>query len=663
MKNLGKTKIKPYLLTALVIVAAFFAGFLVRGGKVHRHPKASAAEESSEKKIAFWTCSMHPQIKQPGPGKCPICGMDLIPVQKMAGEEEEPRELVMSETGMKLAEIQTTPVERKFVTAEVRMVGKIDYDETRLGYITAWIPGRLDRLFVDYTGTPVQKGEHMVYLYSPELISAERELLGAIVAARELEGSEISIMKEITKATVESAREKLRLWGLTSEQIAEIERSGTPSDHMTIYSPMGGIVIHKNALEGMYVNTGTRIYTIADLTWVWVRLQAYESDMVWLRYGQPIEFFTEAYPGEVFKGKIAFIDPILTEKTRTISVRVNVDNSANRLKPGMFVRAVVRARLTEDGQILSEDLAGKWIGPMHPEVVKDEPGFCDICEMPLVSAESLGYTSPDDEGNPPLVIPASAPLITGKRAVVYVRLPDRDKPTFEGREIVLGPRAGDYYIVRSGLQEGELVVTSGNFKIDSALQIMAKPSMMSPEGGVAPPAHHGGMKMPAKTKPEAAKQLKLPQTTEDQLSELLGSYFKLTEALARDNARQSANAADRARGSLKAIDMTSLSGKTHMALMADLSALERSLDVIISAENIEGQREGLALFSEAMAATLKRFGPLGDQTVFHFSCSMAFGGRGAAWLQNSEEVKNPYFGKAMPGCGELVETISSESTK
>ncbi len=223
------------------------------------------------------------------------------------------------------------------------------------------------------------------------------------------------------------------------------------------------------------------------------QLDAYESDLAWLRYGQEVEFSTEAYPGEVFKGRVAFIDPVLNEATRTVKVRVNVSNEDGRLKPEMFVRAIVRSKIASGGRVLDASLAGKWISPMHPEIVKDEPGNCDVCGMPLVRAETLGYVTaePSDTAKP-LVIPVSAALLTGTRAIVYVQVPTAEEPTYEGREIVLGPRAGDYYLVRSGLNEGELVVTNGNFKLDSALQISAKPSMMTPEGGGGGGGHHHG---------------------------------------------------------------------------------------------------------------------------------------------------------------------------
>ena len=390
---LKRWKAAIVLLVILAVALGYVAGrsgfrraerLLTTGVKV--------AGESERVKPKWWTCSMHLQIRQPKPGRCPICSMELVPVKEGAEDDDAGmRQFATSEASRKLMDIQTSRVVRRLVTANISMVGRVDFDETRVGYITAWVPGRLDRLYVDYTGIPVKRGDHMVYLYSPELLSAQEELLQAKKAAGDLERSGIASIRESTQATVEAAREKLRLWGLTQEQVAEIETRGIASDHMTIYAPMGGIVIHKNAQEGMYVQTGTRIYTLADLNQVWVRLDAYESDLPWLRYGQQVEFTTESYPGEVFKGQISFIDPFLNPQTRTVKMRVNVPNRNGKLKPGMFVRASVRANIASGGKVMDVALAGKWICPMHPEVIKDEAGKCHVCQMPLTNCSS-GFT-------------------------------------------------------------------------------------------------------------------------------------------------------------------------------------------------------------------------------------------------------------------------------
>ena len=432
---------------------------------------------------------MHPQIQRDSRGRCPLCGMDLVPVRtEPVSVEQSARSLQVTPTQRALMKIETAPVERRVPSAELRLVGKVTYDETRLAYITAWVPGRIDDLFVDYTGVSVNEGDHMVELYSPELLSAQEELLQALRGYAELSKSSVRSLRDSALGTVESARDKLRLWGLTAGQIQELERSRRASEKVTIYSPASGVVIHRNAQEGMYVETGTRIFTIADLNDVWVQLDAYESDLQWLRYGQAVSFTTEAFPGERFEGVVSFIDPVLDASTRTVKVRVNVRNENGWLKPEMFVRAKVTAQFLSRGQVLDPNLAGKWVSPMHPEIVKDEPGQCDVCGMDLVPAETLGR-APDTQAQAPIVIPATAPLLTGTRAVVYVELRDTSTPTYVGREVVLGPRAGDVYVVESGLAEGELVVTSGNFKIDSALQIQAKPSMMNPEGGHSATGH------------------------------------------------------------------------------------------------------------------------------------------------------------------------------
>jgi Cu(I)/Ag(I) efflux system membrane fusion protein len=498
------------VVAVVILIGAGLLGGYVIGTSAHGGAADGVHVHAEEAGAQKWYCSMHPQIIRDRPGLCPICEMELIPMPENTAADAPPRELTVSQAAAKLMDIQTTPVERKFVASQIRMVGKVQYDETRVKHITAWVPGRLDRLYVDFTGTTVRRGDHLVYLYSPELISAQAELLQSVRAAQRVGENTSEYLTRSSATTLDAARQKLRLLGLTDTQIQEIEQSGQPVNHLTIYSPIGGVVIQKMANEGMYVSTGMQIYTVADLSQLWVLLDAYESDLPWIRYGQEVQFTTEAYAGETFSGWISFIDPMLDPVTRTVKVRVDVPNPAGRLRPEMFVRATVQSRVAQGGKVMDPEMAGKWICPMHPSVVKTEPGQCDICEMDLVTTESLGYVAADAPAEPPLVIPDTAPLITGKRAVVYVKKPGTEAPTFEGREVELGPRAGDYYLVVSGLHEGEQVVTNGNFKIDSALQIQAKPSMMNPEGGVMPPSHdHGGHAL----SPQAATPAGTVQTT------------------------------------------------------------------------------------------------------------------------------------------------------
>lgn len=631
------------LIAVLLIVAAFIIG-LSFGGDSGGSDTPTAAESSTT-----WTCSMHPQIRQPKPGKCPICAMDLIPLSD-SNAAGHPRQLTVSPEAAALMNVQVTPVQRKYVDANVRLFGKVAYDETRLSLITAWVGGRLDRMFVDYTGTRVRAGDHLVEIYSPELLVAQTELIRATEGLSRADASTNEAVRRNAHVLVDAAREKLRLLGLKPQQIEQIAESKKPSDRLTIYTPDDGIVIDKHAKEGMYVQTGMPIYTIADLDRVWVMLDAYESDLQWLRFAQSVEFTTEAYPGETFRGQIAFISPVLGEGQRTVSIRVNADNSDGRLKPGMFVRAAVHSQIAAGGRVIDPALAGKWISPMHPEIVKDAPGVCDICGMKLVRAEDLGYVVAKP-GAEPLIVPESAVLRTGERAVVYVKLPPPEDdgkntdasasgPTFEGRDVLLGPKAGDHYIVRGGLAVGDLVVTRGNFKIDAALQIQARPSMMNP----------GDLEAITLDKPP----IKVPDTFIETMRIVLDRYFQVAAALADDDVKA---AAEHARSLPPGVAKLSSDDATVADDVQRLGDASQGL-VTAADKDIAAMRTALKPTTEILAEMVKRYGggKLGPVYVVH--CPMAFKNQGADWLSPESRVLNPYFGDRMLKCGEVKRELS-----
>jgi Cu(I)/Ag(I) efflux system membrane fusion protein len=645
--GLGGLKV---FLVVLLIIAAFGLGFIFRGSAGTPGTTETDAHSEAEQEQTIWTCSMHPQIRQPKPGKCPICFMDLIPLKESNIGEMR---IEFSEAAKKLMQIETSPVERKFVTAKIRMVGKIDYDETRLKNISAWVPGRIDRLYVDYTGIEVRQGDHMVYLYSPELLEDQRALLAALDASKSLESAGSEFVKVLKVGNIEAVEKRLKLRGLTDEQIEQIKKTGKPVDHLTIYAPIGGIVIEKHANEGMYVQTGMKIYTIADLSQLWVKLDAYESDMMWIRYGQEVEFATEAYPGEVFKGRISFIDPTLNPKTHTVKLRVNVENHDGKLKPEMFVRALVNSRIAGGGMVMDENMAGKWICPMHPDIVKDAAGTCDICGMDLVTTESLGYVELTATGQAPLVVPASSVLITGKRAVVYVQVPDTEKPTYEGREIMLGPRAGDYYLVESGLREGEVVVTNGNFKIDSEMQLRAKPSMMNSEDELSISENQDNMQG-SKT-----EMIEVPEALRLQLWQIYEGYMNMQKALAADDINAAAESAEQALQSLSSVDMNLLTGQANIFCMEKSGKIKKLLEQIKESEKIEAVREAFDKLSVEVIALVEKFGIPESQVLYKFHCPMAFDNKGADWIQDINDIKNPYFGTAMLKCGEMTEVIGN----
>jgi Cu(I)/Ag(I) efflux system membrane fusion protein len=591
--------------------------------------------------------------------------MDLIPLETGGGEDLGPRQIRISETAKQLARIQSSPVRRAFAEAEIRMVGKIAYDETKVKYITSWVPGRLDRLYADFTGIRVKKGDHMVYIYSPELLATQEELLQAKKAVDALGKTKSRILKKTAGETFDAAREKLKLYGLTEDQIKKIETTNKTSDHLTINAPIGGIVVHKNAKEGMYVQTGTQIYTIADLSKLWIYFEAYESDLPWLRYGQSVQFTSPSFPGEQFEAIISFIDPIVDPKKRTVKVRAIVDNNDNLLKPNMFVSGVVKSKLDNKGKVIDKNLAGKLMCPMHPEVVKDSPGSCDVCGMPLVKAEELGYsTQTASDVNAPLVIPSTAPMITGKRAVVYVEIPDDDGTVFEGREVELGPRAGDFYVVKSGLEEGERVVINGTFKIDSELQIQAKPSMMSPEGGGGPVGHQHGTQTASSTdrirhKTEGKKIGKYSISTDalEALTPLYESYFEIQMALANDDLDASVKGYKKLPLRAKEVDMSLFEGDARMAWMEfanDISTASNKGNT----SSLEETRQSFLSVSKAIVRLESTFGHGDGKTYYLIFCSMANDNKGVHWLQDVDTVYNPFYGESMLRCGEIKKTLA-----
>ncbi|HEY9116103.1 MAG TPA: efflux RND transporter periplasmic adaptor subunit, partial [Bacteroidales bacterium] len=380
----------------------------------------TALHEHSEDENGIWTCAMHPQIKMDKPGQCPICGMDLIPLQKSNSEIDE-RAIEMSESAMKLAEVQTYLVSTGNVSKEVLLYGKIQADERLLQSQTAHVPGRIEQLFINVTGETVKKGQIIAKIYSPEIVTAQKELLESIS------------LEDKYPSVVEAAREKLRNWKLTDKQINEIEISGKVSTTFDIYANTSGIVTARKVNEGDYVSKGAVLFDVADLSSVWAVFDAYESDLQWIKMGQKVEFTTKAIPGRVFSGNISFIDPVIDPATRIARVRVEVGNPGSNLKPEMFINGIVKSNKGNSGQELT--------------------------------------------------IPQSAVLWTGTRSVVYVKIPDSEMPAFKLREITLGASMKDNYIVLDGLQEGEEIVTNGAFSVDAAAQLAGKQSMMNPEGG------------------------------------------------------------------------------------------------------------------------------------------------------------------------------------
>ena len=412
MKTIFSNK---YVAYGLLILFGLFLGWLF----FHSSPTAGEAHDhtGSEKENEIWTCSMHPEIKMDKPGKCPLCGMDLILMNQHRATHMDSDAVHFTADAAALANVATTLVSRSKPAKEVRLYGKVQADERLLQNQVAHISGRIEKLFVGFTGEAVTKGQLLALIYSPELITAQQELLEA---AKE---------KQMQPAIYEAAIEKLRQWMLNDKQIAQIEQSGRVKTKFEVYANTSGVVTTKKVNVGDYVSQGASLFDIANLSRVWVLFDAYESDLPFLNVGNTVSFSLQALPDKDFNSTIRFIDPVIDPVSRVAKVRVEVDNSGGKLKPEMFATGIVKANLN---------------------AYKDK-----------------------------LVIPRSAVLWTGKRSVVYVKQPDSDELHFRMREIETGPMLGNSYVVISGLEEGEEIVSDGTFSVDAAAQLEGKPSMMN----------------------------------------------------------------------------------------------------------------------------------------------------------------------------------------
>jgi Cu(I)/Ag(I) efflux system membrane fusion protein len=410
---------KILVINAGCIVAGIIIGWLIFGGSGNypSHQSQNGSTDTTAPAATIWTCSMHPQIRKDKPGKCPICTMDLIPLNTMGDESDDFGKIQISESAMKIADVQTTVVQKSSPVKEIRLPGKVKPDERKIAVITSRFSGRLEKLFVNFTGQQVQQGEKLATIYSPDLITAQKELFEAIK------------FKQSNPEYYKAARNKLKLWSLSENQIDNIEKNGEPQNYFDVTSPLSGTVFKRNVALGDYVSEGAMLFEIADLSSVWVMFDAYESDLPWIRTGAHVTFEVQSIPGKTFNGIVTFIDPVVDPQTRVAYIRTETSNSDNILKPEMFVRGVISTKL------------------------------------PYVENA--------------LIIPKSSVLWTGKKAVVYVKVKNQTKPTFEYREITLGEDAGSFYVVKNGLQEGEEVVTNGVFKIDAAAQLAGKQSMMN----------------------------------------------------------------------------------------------------------------------------------------------------------------------------------------
>jgi Cu(I)/Ag(I) efflux system membrane fusion protein len=422
-----------------------------------KHPGKATDQKAAQGK-QLYTCSMHPFIIKDKPGTCPICGMELIKkIDSVAGggaqtaEQTQQADMLghvsLSPTQRVMANVATVAAQQTTLSKEINAVGIVQFDQSRQAKVTAWVAGRIDKLYVNTVGAFVTTDKPVAELYSPDLLATQQEYLLAIKSRDQLKNSPIPSISQNGEGLVASAKQRLMLFGVKEHQIAELEKAGKPNIRLPIYTPLSGTVIEKMVQLGQYVTTGEVLFNIADLSRVWVEIDVFENEVPYIRVGQQVEIRSSAEHSVASKGRISFVYPFHDPKTHTVKARVVMANPGMRLKPDMFVNAIIR--------------------------------------VPLVKG---------------IVVPVTAVIDTGKRQVVWV---ETSPGMFEPRDVQVGERVEDKAQILSGLKLGDKVAVSGGYLIDSESQLKGsggghenmpgmkmddKKPVAPGQGGGAPPA-------------------------------------------------------------------------------------------------------------------------------------------------------------------------------
>ncbi len=597
--------ISRLLSLTFALAVGLLAGYVFFGSEDASHAHSPDGQAPPTSELVQYTCSMHPQIQREEPGDCPICGMDLIP--QSVGTDSDPTVLTMTEAAVALARVRTTPVGAPLSSgagqggeenAGIHLTGRLAADDRTAAVQSVNYPGRLEQLLVTYPGERVTVGQRIATMYSPELVVAQEELIAA--------GKLASLSPELLTA----ARNKLRNLKIGDERIAEVERSGEVLTNFPVYAERGGTVLEVRRRVGDYLVAGEALYTLTDLGQLWALLDAYERDLAAVRVGDHVTFTVAALPEQSFTARVTFVDPVIDPSTRTASIRAEVSNPRGVLKPAMFIEGTIRT------------------------------------SAPRSSGPSLA--------DGPLEVPKTAVLWTGERSVVYVEVPDRGVPTYQFREVTLGPSTGSGYRVLAGLKAGERVVTNGTFSIDAAAQLNNQFSMMNRDVLVQGRQVAG---FTALTLPNFRGET--PPDFRQQLTEVVDAYLPVKDRMV-SSAPAGPALLEPLRGALGAVDMQLLKNPdAHTFWMEQLNALNDHLGALAGAAgDLETQREQFGFLSQALINVLTAFGA--EEPLYVQRCPMAFAGAGANWISAELPIRNPYYGEAMLTCGSIIDTLITD---
>ena len=593
--------------------------------------RGHGAARSVDTAEALYTCGMHPQVLARKPGKCPICQMELTPTRTDWTHDEDAansdRSISISPTVVQNMGVRTAIVERARVVRTLRTVGSIDYDEQSVRDVTTKFDGWIEELFADYTGQRVEQGMPLFRVYSPELYSSQEEYLLALRNRGAVNAAISPQAAQDMSSLAESARLRLELFDISGEQIEELARRGEPQKTMTILSPHSGTIVDKHARHGMQVRPGMKLYTIADLTRVWVYADIYESEVAFVKIGQDARMTLSYLPGETFLGKVIYVYPFVDPDTRTVKVRLEFDNPHLELKPGMFADVSIRADLRRES----------------------------------------------------LHVPRSAVIDTGRRQISFVAL---GNGRFEPRTVRTGVDLADDDIeILSGLRESDRIVTSGQFLLDSESKLReAVLKMLDHDVGRADARNqstgdgaeprgardwHGESGDRESNEDHADHASNADRASGErvggaahlgsQLLEVVESYLGLHRALADDQSERVSAAVEAMKRPLDGL----IAESSKIASPPDRAAhtqSERARVLIdrMSGRSLDGVRAQFNDLSRTITALLELVGPENLPLELHaFDCPMAGGG----WIQSDAEARNPYYGFAMQGCGESIGLI------
>ncbi|MFD2552248.1 efflux RND transporter periplasmic adaptor subunit [Bizionia sediminis] len=574
-----------YIIYLAILVFGILLGWFIFGVKAteeaaHHHDTVAATNQ-------MWTCSMHPQIMQAQPGNCPICGMDLIPAES-GSDGLLAQQFKLTKNAMALANIQTTVVGKGTSDGStVKLSGKIAENEAANAVQISYFSGRIERLNISFTGEAVRKGQLLATIFSPELYAAQQELITA------------ASLKQSQPALYKAVRNKLKLWKLSDSQINQIEESGKITENLPIYATVSGTVTEKLVEEGDYVKQGQALLKLANLNTVWANFDVYENQIDLFKKGQEVLVTTNAYANKVFTGTVDFIEPVLNANTRTVTLRVVLNNNENIFKPGMFVTGSIERNLGS-----------------HDELI---------------------------------TIPASAVLWTGARSVVYLKT-NPNEPVFEMREIVLGNQIGQNYQVLDGLYVGNEIVTNGTFTVDAAAQLQGKKSMMNKD------TKKGGMEVQNKKWEAKNERVNVSKVFQNQLKTVFNKYVLVKDALVQDDAKTVQSQSNELLKHVSIMDMKLLQDHdVHNHWKVLETDIKAAAMAISKTTEIKAQRRYFKDLTTPLANAIKVFGV--NKKVYHQYCPMAENNTGAYWLSKEETVLNPYFGDAMLTCGEVKQVI------